>query len=180
MTEYIAQYGYAALFVGTFLEGETILLLAGIAASQGLLSLPLLVTTAMAGTLFGDQLFFYLGRHQADWVLQRRPSWQPAIVKVQQLWQRYPKSVLLGYRFLYGLRNVTPFLLGASKLHPAQFLLWNLLSSLLWACGVALLGFYGGQWLETKWVSIEHGVFMVLVVGFLSWSGYRWYRLRGR
>ncbi|SUX65679.1 Inner membrane protein yohD [Citrobacter amalonaticus] len=37
----IAQYGYAALVVGSLAEGETITLLGGVAAHQGLLKFPL-------------------------------------------------------------------------------------------------------------------------------------------
>ena len=39
----ISQYGYAALIVGSMAEGETITLLGGVAAHQGLLKFPLVV-----------------------------------------------------------------------------------------------------------------------------------------
>ncbi|MDU7761439.1 MAG: DedA family protein, partial [Enterobacter asburiae] len=39
----IEQYGYAALVVGSVAEGETITLLGGVAAHQGLLKFPLVV-----------------------------------------------------------------------------------------------------------------------------------------
>jgi len=42
----LADHGYLAVFIGSLLEGETILVLAGFAAHQGLLSLPLTLTIA--------------------------------------------------------------------------------------------------------------------------------------
>ena len=39
----IENYGFAAVLVGTFLEGETILILAGLAAHLGYLNLPLVI-----------------------------------------------------------------------------------------------------------------------------------------
>jgi len=40
LQSFIENYGYAAILIGTFLEGETILVLAGLAAHQGYLVLP--------------------------------------------------------------------------------------------------------------------------------------------
>ena len=54
----IENYGYAAILIGTFLEGETILVLAGLAAHQGYLVLTWVILAAFLGSLCGDQLFF--------------------------------------------------------------------------------------------------------------------------
>lgn len=53
----VTSYGYPAVLVGTFLEGETILVLAGFLAHRGYLDLPLVILTAFLGTFTGDQLF---------------------------------------------------------------------------------------------------------------------------
>ena len=57
----IDTYGYVAVTIGTFFEGETILVIAGFAAHQGYMKLPGVIIAAFIGTVFGDQLFFYLG-----------------------------------------------------------------------------------------------------------------------
>ena len=48
----IENYGYAAILIGTFLEGETILVLAGLAAHQGYLVLTWVILAAFAGISF--------------------------------------------------------------------------------------------------------------------------------
>ena len=58
----ISQYGYAALIVGSMAEGETITLLGGVAAHQGLLKFPLVVIAVALGGMIGDQLLYLLGR----------------------------------------------------------------------------------------------------------------------
>lgn len=50
----IAAHGYWALALGAFLEGETILVLAGVAAHRGYLDLRLVILVAFAGSLLGD------------------------------------------------------------------------------------------------------------------------------
>ena len=66
----IATYGYGAVLVGTFLEGETVVLLGGFAAHRGYLDLPWVIAVAFAGSLLGDQLYFYLGRRHSARILR--------------------------------------------------------------------------------------------------------------
>ena len=62
LTSLIEDYGYLALLIGTFLEGETILVLAGFAAQRGHLEIEWVIVVAFIGSFSGDQLFFYIGR----------------------------------------------------------------------------------------------------------------------
>ena len=52
----ISQYGYAALVIGSLAEGETVTLLGGVAAHQGLLKFPLVVLSVALGGMIGDQV----------------------------------------------------------------------------------------------------------------------------
>lgn len=104
----ISTYGYAAIGIGAFLEGETILILGGLAAHRGYLELPWVIVCAFLGTLFGDQLYFYIGRTKGKALLERRPHWKSKSEKVFLLLNRHQVWVILGFRFLYGLRTVTP------------------------------------------------------------------------
>ena len=45
----IQTYGYGIVLIGTVLEGETVLTLAGFAAHRGYLQLPLVIVTAAVG-----------------------------------------------------------------------------------------------------------------------------------
>ena len=61
MKTFIQTYGYWAILIGTFLEGETILVLGGLAAHMGYMDLGGVILAAFAGSLCGDQLFFSWG-----------------------------------------------------------------------------------------------------------------------
>ena len=58
---FIRDYGYWALLVGTFLEGETILIIGGLSARLGILELPYVMLIAFIGSFFGDQFYYYIG-----------------------------------------------------------------------------------------------------------------------
>ncbi|HME43386.1 MAG TPA: DedA family protein [Syntrophorhabdales bacterium] len=149
MEQVVAQYGYPAVLVGTFLEGETILIVAGFAAHQGYLKLSLVILAAFGGSLMGDQLYFLIGRLKGRPFLQRRSAWQAKAAKVDHLIDRHGTWIMLGFRFLYGLRTITPFVIGASRVSPSRFLLLNAAGALVWAIAVGCLGFLFGAAAET-------------------------------
>lgn len=149
LQQLIIDYGYLALFIGTFLEGETILIIAGFLAHSGYLDLHLAILAAFLGTFAGDQTFFYLGRAKGIAFLEKRPLWHSKTDKVFDLLHRHQIKVVLGFRFLYGVRNVTPFVIGASKMHPAKFFGLNFLGAMIWAISFGYIGYEFGSIAET-------------------------------
>jgi len=145
---FIDTYGYLAIFVGSFLEGETILVLGGLAAHRGYLALPYVILTAFIGTLCGDQLFFFLGRWHSDAFLKKRPSWCARVEKAQKLLNRFRTPIILGFRFFYGLRTVTPFVIGMSAVPTVRFVFLNAAGALIWAITVGIGGYLFGNALE--------------------------------
>ena len=170
----IEHYGYAAILIGTFLEGETILVLAGLAAHQGYLVLTWVILAAFLGSLGGDQLFFYLGRKHSQAVLSRRPAWKQKVEKVHKLLNRFQTPMILGFRFLYGLRTVSPFVIGMGPVSFKKFILLNAAGALVWAVAVGSGGYLFGQALEIFIGKIKHyelQVFaMIALLGALIWT----------
>lgn len=117
----ISQYGYAALIVGSMAEGETITLLGGVAAHQGLLKFPLVVIAVALGGMIGDQLLYLVGRRFGGRILRRFASQKARIRKAQRMIQHRPWLFVIGTRFMYGFRVIGPLLIGASRLPPAHF-----------------------------------------------------------
>jgi membrane protein DedA with SNARE-associated domain len=180
MESIIDPYGYLALLIRTFLEGETILVMGGFAAHQGYLHLPWVIAAAFVGTLCGDQLYFYLGRRHSQALLARRPLWQAKIDRVHGLSERYQYPLLLGFRFLYGLRTVIPFVIGMSRIPAGLFISLNIVGALVWAVLIGTAGYLFGNAVEAVIADIKHcelEVFaLVGIVGLLLWFLY----FRGR
>lgn len=174
MLQYLIEtYGYVAIGLGTFFEGETILVLGGFAAHRGYLHLPWVMLAAFVGSLAGDQLFFYLGRRHSQALLARRPAWTARVERVDRLVQRFRIPVLLSFRFLYGLRTVTPFALGMSSLSTATFVIFNAISALLWSIAVGAGGYLFGNLLEAVLGEVKRYEMIILggiaVVGLIGW-----------
>ncbi len=143
----ISHYGYAALVIGSMAEGETITLLGGVAAHQGLLKFPGRYLRCPGG-MIGDQLLYLLGRRFGGKLLKRFSHHQARIRKAQRMIQRRPYLFVIGTRFMYGFRVIGPLLIGASRLPPKVFLPLNVLGALVWALIFTTLGYLGGRPLD--------------------------------
>lgn len=141
----IENYGYWAILIGTFLEGETILVLGGFAAQLGLLDIYGVMAAGFAGSLTGDQLYFYLGRRYGERLISRRLSWQANVDKVYRILERHQTFLILTFRFYYGVRNVTPFAIGASRVPKGRFFALNAIGAVIWAIALGSGGYFFGH-----------------------------------
>lgn len=177
----IERYGYLAILVGTFLEGETILVLGGFAAHRGLLHLPGVIIAAFVGSVLSDQLFFFLGRRHGAALLAKRPKWQAGVARVRGLIDRHSTLLILVFRFLYGLRNVTPFALGMSNVPTARFVALNAVGAAVWAVAIAVLGWSVGEAAKQVLGHVQRYERAlaggIVLVGLLLWL---WHRFRAR
>jgi len=139
--------GEAAALVGIVLPGEVALLLGGVLASQGRVSLPVLLVVAVTAAVVGDSLGYEFGRHGGP-ALQRsrvgrfvgRERWARG---EQFLERRGGPAVLLG-RWVGVLRALVPSLAGMGRMPYRRFLLWNATGALVWAPAVVLAGYTAG------------------------------------
>ena len=100
------EYGYAFLFAGAVAEGETAVALAGVAAHRGYLDLSMVMLVAALGAALGDQLSFQLGRWKGRALLDSHPDWATKWERFRRLSERWGTWLILGFRFIYGMRVV--------------------------------------------------------------------------
>ena len=108
LTHFVSQYGYWAVAAGCLLEGETVMVLAGLAARRGLLDLPLVMALGSAMGALGDITMFSLGRWRGAAVLARWPRLLGYQERLNRLLARWGAGVVVGVRFMYGMRIAGP------------------------------------------------------------------------
>lgn len=98
------------------------------------------------------------------------------ILDNRQVW------LTLGFRFLYGLRNITPFAIGMSQMPTRRFVILNAIGAAIWAATFAGGGYLFGMAMETflagqqKWLAIG----ALLAVATIVWVVRIIRRRRGR
>lgn len=167
----LSTYGYPALMIGTFLEGETILVASGFLAHQGYLKLPWVIAFAFAGTYAGDQLYFFMGRLKGMDFIETKPGWKAKSARVFELLKTHQVAVIFGFRFLYGIRTVTPFIIGASGIHPVRFIIWNAIGAATWAVAISALGYIFGHSVELFLDDAKKYEIWLMILVFLVGTG---------
>ncbi len=142
------RYGYAMIALGTFVEGETVLLLAGILAHEGLLSPWGVGIASLAGAMLGDQCYFYIGRRYGSTLKSHFPRIDAAIERLSRRLLAHETFFLVSFRFIWGIRTIAPVFFGARGVSSARFLLYNALGTVLWAGVFTVAGYAAGDMLE--------------------------------
>ncbi len=173
----VENYGYYAVFAATFLEGETILVMAGFAAHRGYLALPWVMLVAFFGSLLGDQLYFFLGRRHGRRILQQFPKLRMRADRVDTLLARHHTLLILVIRFLYGLRTVGPMVIGMSGVATPKFVGLNIVGAALWAVMIGGAGYLFGDVLELVLTDLkryeEIALGVIALIGSAIWLMYR-------
>lgn len=149
----IARYGYVGIFIGTFLEGETTVVLGGIFSKLGYLDLRKVIFWAFLGTLAGDFTFFALGRFFGRAIIERFRFLRARVPLANAIMLKYGNPIVFLVRFLVGIRGLVLLLLGCTDMRIRKFLLLSTANSLLWSIGISLLGYAFGKIL---YVFIHH------------------------
>jgi len=173
----VHSYGYAAVFAGSCLEGETLVALAGLAAHRGYLALPWVMAIAAVGSFIGDQAGFWIGRRWGDRVVARFPRLAGPVARALGALERYSLVTVPMIRFMYGMRLAGGVAFGMSRIGPLRFMVLNLAGAVLWAVVIAGIGYGFGEaltWILGDLGRIEQWAFVALVlISVIAWLVFR-------
>ncbi len=165
MENFLDQYGYLALLVGTFFEGETAILVASSLIYRGHFSFPFTILAAFTGSFLSDWIYFLIGRLNGKYFLAKRPNLQAKVKPVTDFFHKHQIQVLFSYRFLYGFRIIIPLIVGMSGLSPLRYLLYSTVTGIMWATLVSTTGYWVGRLLNLQAKAFEDN-FIFIVIGF--------------
>jgi membrane protein DedA with SNARE-associated domain len=177
----VSQYGYYAVLVGAFLEGETVIALAGLAANRGYLDFRTVVVLAGLAGFAGDQCYFFLGRYQGLRILAKFPEVREKAHRFDEMLARWHAPLIVAIRFLYGFRIVGPILLGMGRCPAWKFVVFNAIGAAIWAPLVVGAGWLFGTAVEAVLKDIHDvEVYLFAAIVALGLGGVLRHRLRKR
>ncbi len=155
-----ALFAETGLLIGLILPGDSLLFVAGLAASGSAaavlggvhLSVPGLFIGAPVATILGSQLGYYIG-HRFGRPLFNRPDGRvfnhSRVVATEKWLKKYgPGRAIVLARYVPFVRTLINPLCGIVRVPASKFFLWNVVGGILWSDGVALLGFVLGERLK--------------------------------
>ena len=178
----LARYGYPAVFlailvegVGLLAPGQTLLIAAALAATQGRLNIAWVLTWAFTAAVLGNSLGYLLGRWGGRPLLRKISVNERHLARMEDYFTRQGKWVVIFARFVDGLRQLNGIMAGMLQMPWQVFICCNILGAALWT-GVWGLGVY---FLDKKIISlhltlhqVKPWVTVCCLLAFLALLGY--------
>ena len=163
-------FAESGLLVGFFLPGDSLLFTAGLLASKGTLSLPLIMIGCSIAAIAGDQVGYVIGR-RAGPALFRRPEsrffHKRNVDRAKEYFEKNgPKTIILA-RFIPVIRTFAPVVAGVGQMDYRKFVTFNVIGGILWGSGVTAAGYALGETIPDvdKWLLPIIGV--IVMVSFV-------------
>jgi membrane protein DedA with SNARE-associated domain len=132
-------------FVGLVAPGESVVIIGGVIAGEGEISLIVLIGIVWTAAVLGDTTSFFIGRRLGrGFILRHGPKVkidEARLEQVESYFERHGgKTILIG-RFIGLVRALAPFVAGSSGLHYRRFIPFSVIGCGLWATVFCVLGF---------------------------------------
>jgi len=183
-------WAYAILFVLAFLDAiipivpsETSVITAGVVASQGDLSLPMVILFAAGGAIAGDNTAYFLGWRFGRRINDRFFTSEKAKKRIawahRQVEERGGELIVIA-RFIPGGRTAVTLSAGTLEYPWRKFIVFDTIAGFVWAAYAASLGYFGGHaFEEAPW----KGLLLAFAIAFAVTGAIelvRWYVKRRR
>lgn len=158
------------LLIGFFLPGDSLLVTAGLLASQPEFGLNVYLLGALlsAAAIVGDTVGYFIGRQMGPRIFTREDSLlfhKKHLIAAQQFYERHGGKTIVIARFVPIIRTFAPVVAGVGNMQYRSFLAYNVLGGLLWIWSLLFTGYFLGRYIPGIDRHIE---VVILVVIFLS------------
>jgi membrane-associated protein len=141
-------FAESGLFFGFFLPGDSLLLTAGLLASQGKLEIAALLIILPVAAILGDNVGYWFGKKTGSRIFSRDESLlfrRKNLLTARSFYDKHGGKTIILARFMPFIRTFAPIVAGAVEMPFRRFFTFNVIGGLLWGVGVTLAGYYLGQ-----------------------------------
>ena len=158
------------LLVGFFLPGDTLLVAAGVLASQGALPIEWTIVTIAIAAILGDNVGYFIGRYSGkklfkkeDGILFRREY----VDRAQAFYDKHGGKTIILARFIPIVRTFAPMIAGIGKMPQGKFFMYNVIGAIIWATSLPLLGYWVGSRIPKIGDYLEYAIIAVVLLSLL-------------
>ncbi len=173
-------FAESGLLVGFFLPGDTLLIAAGIFASQHKLDINLLLPVVILAAITGYQVGYQIGFRSGPRIFKRKDGLlfrADYVPRTQAYVNKHGGKTAVLARFVPVVRTLVPLIAGIGKMNQVKFLFYNIVGAIIWCTSMTM----GGYWIGSQFSDVDNLVVPLLLAGiFLTVGIELWVVLRNR
>lgn len=158
------------LFVGFFLPGDSLLIVAGILASQGILDLRAVILFACIAAIAGDQAGYMIGSRLGQNLASRYPRFQRYVIRAQEFFARHGAKTITLARFVPVIRTFAPAVAGAAEMKYRRFVTYNIVGGIGWVTLITVAGYLLGSFIHNLEQDLLLVIVVVVAISFLPYA----------
>ncbi len=156
LVDLIFDWGYLGIFIMMTIESsfipfpsEIVLVPAGYLASQGQMSVGLIMASGLGGSLLGAFINYYLALTLGRKILQRYGKYffikESALLKMDEYFAKHGHISTFTGRLIPGIRQLISIPAGLAKMNLITFSIFTGLGAGIWAFILVMLGYFIGN-----------------------------------
>ena len=157
-------------FVGFFLPGDSLLVIAGVFAGNGNLNLTKLLLLVPLCAIVGDQIGYWIGRKAGQALYRREDSFifrKRHLERAKQFYEKYGGKTVIMSRFMPIVRTFCPPVAGAAMMPYARYVAYDIAGGFLWVGSMILGGYFLGRQDKNIGAHIHYVIAAVIFVSLL-------------
>lgn len=171
-------FAETGLLVGFFLPGDSLLFLSGI-YSKALMAEVVYIENdfmnvwalaslvAFAG-IVGNTFGYWFGAKSGNYLYQKEDSWifkKKYLFESKAFFEKHGGRAIIFARFLPIIRTFAPIIAGIANMEIKKFMLYNILSSFIWAYSLIFAGHYLYRYLlDNHQVDLTHYIEYIIII----------------
>lgn len=165
------------LLIGFFLPGDSLLVSAGLLASQGYLNVWILGGLCSVAAIAGDQVGYMIGKSTGPRIFSRDDSLlfnRKHMEAARAFYEKHGVKTIVIARFVPIIRTFAPVVAGVGHMRYRTFVLYNIVGGLAWIWSMLLTGYYLGRLVPGIEHHIEKVIFFVIFLSLLPVVWHWW------
>lgn len=137
----------SGIFFGFFLPGDSLLITAGIFAKAGYFPITTLILGVAIASMLGNSVGYFTGKMAGKKFFEREAGIffkKKYVYEAENFYNKHGESTIVLARFIPIIRTFAPIIAGVAKMKYRNFLFYNILSAIIWALTIPLIGYYVG------------------------------------
>ena len=160
-------FAETGLLVGFFLPGDSLLVAAGLAASQGLLEIWTLCLLLTAASISGNSFGYLIGRKAGPRLFNKKDSFlfsKANVQKAQAFYEKHGGKAIIFAQYIPIVRTFTPVVAGITQMDYRRFLTYSVTGAFVWVWPLTMGAYFLGKTIPDFEKNIHYAIGIVILV----------------